>query len=87
MKVESVVPLVAASCILHNISEVRRDPLLDEWFEQGQDSTYPQPGDGNYVPFRMNTRERAEASDTRDILADFFMTEEGRQIGSGADGE
>ena len=71
MKVECVVPLVPASCLLHNISEVRRDPPLDKWFEQDQDSAYPQAEDENYMPFRMNTRERAEASDTRNILADF----------------
>ena len=77
MKVEGVIHLVAASCILHNISDLRRDPLFTEWFEQAQDSSYPQPEDGN-VPFRMNARERANASDTRNILANFFMTEEGR---------
>ena len=86
MKVEGVIPLVAASCILHNKSELRRDLLLNEVFEQAQDRAYPQPEDGN-VPFKMNVRERADASDTRNILADFFVTEEGRQIGSGADGD
>ena len=86
MKVEGVIHLVAASCILHNISELRRDPLLNEWFEQAQGRAYPQPQDGN-VPFRMNVRERADASDICNILADFFMTEEGRQIDSGADGD
>ena len=84
MKVEDVIHLVAASCILHNKLELRRDPLLNEWFEQAQDRSYPQPEDGD-VPFRMNARERADASDTRNILANFFMTEEGTQIGSGAD--
>ena len=77
MKVEDVIHLVAASCILHNKFELRRDPLLNEWFEQAQDRSYPQPEDGD-VPFRMNARERADASDTRNILANFFMTEEGR---------
>ena len=85
MKVEGVIHLVAASSILHYISQLRRDPLLNEWFEQAQDRSYPQSEDGN-VPFRMNVRARADASDTRNILAIFFMTEEGRQIGSGADG-
>ena len=73
MKVEDVIHLVAASCILHNKFELRRDPLLNEWFEQAQDRSYPQPEDGD-VPFRMNARERADASDTRNILANFFMT-------------
>ena len=41
MKVESVIHLMAASCILHYISELRRDPLLNEWFEQAQDRSYP----------------------------------------------
>ena len=86
MKVEGVIHLVAASCILHNISELRRDPLLNEWFEQAQDRAYPQPEDGN-VSFRVNVRERDDASDTRNILAHFFVTEEGRQIDSGADGD
>ena len=86
MKVEGVVHLVAASCILHNISELRRDPILNEWFEQAQDSDYPQPDDRD-VLLRMTNRERIDAADTRNILADFFMTEEGRDIGSGADGD
>ena len=86
MKVESVVHLAAASCILHNISELRRDPILNEWFEQAQDSDYPQPDDRD-VLLRMTNRERIDAADTRNILADFFMTEEGRDIGSGADGD
>lgn len=85
MKVEGVIHLVAASCILHNISQLRRDPLLNEWFEEAQGRSYCQLEDGN-VPFRMNARERADASDTRNIVANFFMIEEGRQIGSGADG-
>ena len=86
MKVEGVIHLVAASCILRNISKLRRNPLLNKWFERAQDGAYPQPEDGN-VPFTTNARERADASDTRNILADFFTTEEGRQIGSEADGD
>ena len=71
MKVEGVIHLVAASCILHNISDLGRDLLFNEWFEQAQDSSYPQSEDGN-VPFRMNAREKADASDTRNILANFL---------------
>ena len=76
MKVEGVIHLEAASCILHNISELRRDPLFNEWF---------QPEDGN-VPFKMNARERADASDTRNTLANLFIKEKGRQIYGGPRG-
>ena len=47
MKVEGVVHLAAASCILHDISGLRRDPIVNKWSEQAQDSDYPQPDDRN----------------------------------------
>ena len=76
---------MAVSCIFYNISELRRDPLLNEWSEQAQDRAYPQPEDGN-VPFRINARERADQIPAT-YWSTFFMTEEGRQIGSGAEGD
>lgn len=51
MKVEGVIHLEAASCILYIISELKREPLLNEWFEQAKDRAYPQPKDGN-VPLK-----------------------------------
>ena len=86
MKVEGVVHLAAASCILHNISELRRDPILNKWSEQAQDSDYPQPYNRD-VLLKMTNQERIDAAGTRNILACFFMIEEGRDIGSGADGD
>ena len=36
---------------------------------------------------RVNDRESIDAADTSNILTDFFMTEEGGDIGSGADSD
>ena len=70
MKVEGVVHLAATSCILHNIFELRRDRILNEWFEQAQDSDYPQPDDRD-VLLRMTNRE---GTDANDIPATFWLT-------------
>lgn len=86
MNVEGVVHIAAASCILHNISELRRDPILNKWSEQAQDSDYPQPYNRD-VLLKMTNQERIDAAGTRNILAYFFMIEEGRDTGSGADGD
>ena len=66
--------------IWHNISEQRRDPILNEWFEQAQDSDYPQPDDRD-VLLRMTYREGIDAADTRNILADFlWLNKEGISV-------
>ena len=79
VKVEGVIHLEAASCILYNISELRSDPILKEWFEQAQDNDYPQSDDRD-VLLRMTNQERIDATGTRNISVDFFMSEEGRDI-------
>ena len=67
--------LVAASCILHNICELRKDDFLEEWLEDVHNAV-EQP---NNIPL-ANQRER-DAPNIRDALAVFFMTPEGRTLG------
>ena len=77
--VRSACYLVAASCILHNICELRKDDFLEEWLEDVHNAV-EQPDN---IPL-ANQRER-DASNIRDALAVFFTTPEGRTLGSGSE--
>ena len=79
MAVRSACYLVAASCILHNICELRKDDFLEEWLEDVHNAV-EQPDN---IPL-ANQRER-DASNIRDALAVFFTTPEGRTLGSGSE--
>ena len=35
MSVESVIKVVAASCVIHNICEMQNEPFFDEWLQEG----------------------------------------------------
>ena len=70
---------MAASCIIHNISELRKDDFLEEWLEDVHNAV-EQPDN---IPL-VNQWER-EASNIRDALAVFFTTPEGRTLGSGSE--
>lgn len=76
MAVRSVCYLVAASCILHNVCELRKDDFLEEWLEDVHNVVDNTP--------LTNQRER-DASNIRDALAVFFTTPEGRTLGSGSE--
>ena len=80
MAVDSTTYLVAASCILHNICELRRDDFLEQWLEDVS-TALEQPED---IPVAVeNEQTETDASSIRDALALFFRTAEGRNIGSG----
>ena len=66
MAVSYVCYLVAASCILHNICELRKNDFLEEWLEDVH-NVGEQPDN---IPL-ANQRER-DASNIRDALAVFF---------------
>ena len=79
MAVRSACYLVAASCILHNICELRKDDFLEEWLEDVHNAV-EQPDN---IPL-ANQRER-DASNIRDALAVFFTKPEGRTLDSGSE--
>ena len=81
MEVASATYLVAASCILHNICELRRDDFLQEWLEEVQRDAIVQP---DSIPLIIPDGQiERDASIIRDTLGKFFMTAEGQNIGSG----
>ena len=81
MEVASATYLVAASCILHNICELRRDDFLQEWLEEVQRDAIVQP---DSIPLIIPDGQiERDASIIRDTLGNFFMTAEGQNIGSG----
>lgn len=81
MVVQSVTYLAAASCIIHNICELRRDDFFQEWLEVcnniGQPESIPHPSAA------VNEQQEADASNVRDTLAQYFRTKEGQNIGRG----
>ena len=79
MAVESACYLVAASCILHNICELRKDDFLEEWLEDVHNAV-EQPDN-----ISLAIQRGKDASNIRDALAVFFTTPEGRTLGSGSE--
>ena len=71
-----------ASCIVHNICELRRDFILEGWLED-VGTAVEQPDN---IPLAVQERQtERDASSIRDALALFFMSAEGRHIGSGCE--
>ena len=82
MSVESTCYVVAASCILHNICELRKGAFLEEWLEDIQNAV-EQPED---MPLGIHERQtERDAANIRDALALYFRTPEGRHTGSGCE--
>ena len=80
MAVNSATYLVAASCILHNICEFRRDDFLESWLDDVQ-ASFHQPDN---IPLAgENDETESDAASIRDVLARFFMTAEGSYTGYG----
>lgn len=79
MDVKNVAIAVAASCILHNLCELSREELLDDWLDEISTISLPQPDDVQLqeVPVEVNS------SDIRDTLSEFFMSPAGTNKGSG----
>ena len=75
--IDSATYIVAASCVVHNICELRRDNFLHEWLDDVREGDN-QPD--NAVQIRDN---ESDASIIRDTLAEYFLTEEGRNMGIG----
>ena len=71
---------MAASCILHNICELRRDDFLENWLDEVQASVH-QPD--NITLTGENDEAESDAASIRDVLAQFFLTAEGSYIGYG----
>ena len=81
MVVQSVTYLVAASCILHNICELRRDDFFQEWLEVC--NNIDQPGIIPLPNEAVDRQHESDASIVRDTLAQYFRTVEGQNIGRG----
>ena len=82
MSVESTCYVVAASCILHSICELKKDAFLEEWLEDIQNAV-EQPED---ILLGIHERQtERDAANIRDALALYFRTPEGRHIGSGCE--
>lgn len=74
MDVEGVIKVAAASCVIHNICEMRNEPCFEEWLQQEFDDDVTAtdgPGIGDQA-----------GSDVRDTLAAYFMTPEGQSTGA-----
>ena len=79
MEISSLITVVAASCVLHNICEMNDEELLSHWLEESSQATtaYPQPD-----PLE-NSNEREDSVSIRDHFANYFMSAEGHDIGAG----
>jgi hypothetical protein len=81
MDVDALTYVVAASCIIHNICELRKDDFLEEWLEAiaGADE---QPDN---MPRHQDNQRETDAADIREIIALYFTTADGRNRGTGGD--
>ena len=81
MELENLVTVIAASCIMHNICEMNNKEVLLQWLEESSLATanFPQP-DGNTL---YDINEREDSVSIRNDLTDYFMSDEGFNIGTG----
>ena len=81
MELENLVTVIAASCIMHNICEMNNKEVLFQWLEESSLATanFPQP-DGNTL---YDINEREDSVSIRNYLTDYFMSDEGFNIGTG----
>ena len=79
MEMSSLVTVIAASCVLHNICEMNDEEVLSHWLEESSQATatYPQPD-----PLE-NVNDREDSVSIRDHFANYFMSAEGHDIGAG----
>lgn len=79
MDLSNLVAVIAASCILHNICEMNNEEVLSHWLGETNQATvtYPQPD----LLDNLNVRE--DSVSIRDHFANYFMSDEGCDIGSG----
>ena len=74
--------VVLASCIIHNICELRKDDFLEEWLEAiaGADE---QPD--NIPRYQTVNQTETDAAEIREIIAVYFTTREGSNRGTGGE--
>lgn len=72
--VKRVVQVVSASCVIHNICEMRHEPFFDHWLQEGFEEHDATVVDEPEV-------ENQAGSDIRDTLAAYFMTRQGQNTG------
>lgn len=79
MDLSNLVAVIAASCTLHNICEMNNEEVLSHWLEETNQATvtYPQPDPLD------NSNVREDSVSIRDHFANYFMSDEGCDIGSG----
>ena len=69
MQVETLVNVVVASCILHNICELQGNVFLEDW----QSDAIPLAQPSVLVP--VDGATTADATDVRDALTQYFALE------------
>ena len=75
MAVEGVVHVVGASCVLHNICEMRKEQCFEAWLQEGFRAA---------ACLGQPVQDDDECgADVRDTLAAYFMTVDGQGIGYG----
>ena len=79
MEITSLVTVISASCVLHNICEMNDEEILSHWLEESSQATatYPQQD-----PLE-NFNDREDSVSIRDHFAYYFMSAEGHDIGAG----
>ena len=80
LTVNSITAMIAASCIIHNICDLRRDNFLAERLVGVGDTEDP-PNDNLSSSLQADRDE----SDIRDVFPQYFLTAEGRYIGTGGE--
>ena len=78
-----VLTYVVASCIIHNICELRKDDFLEEWLEAIV-SVNEQPDNIPVARYQDNQAE-TDAADIREIISLYFTTSQGRNRGTGGE--
>lgn len=78
MEVSGVVNLTAASCVLHNMCELQKNEVLEDWMVGT--IALPQPHSLN----PNDREERDDATDIRSAFKTFFMSQDGENIGTGS---
>ena len=80
LTVNSITAMIAASCIIHNICDLRRDNFLAERLVGVCDTEDP-PNDN----LSSSLPAERDASGIRDVFSQYFLTAEGRYIGTGGE--
>ena len=77
MEVPGVVNLTAASCVLHNMCELQKNEVLEDWMDGTIALLQPQS-----PPNELEGGD--DATDIRSAFKTFFMSQDGENIGTGS---